>query len=261
MAHQVEVSLVTKGRVLQRLNRSDEALAAYDEILRRFDDDKTPILSDATVIAILHEKAMLTRLSQPLDSLAVYDGSIRQFREGKFPILQWPVEEALLSRARFELTCRRQKAAAETAGRVLVLPQPELPEHRLRAHTIRARAVLAVGDRTACRRDVEAAFAVLPAIPYMPPVCFSDLMVLSLGLGAEGMCELIKASPSAYLLLPFATALELELGLEPRVAQEVMEVAEDIRRDLAKRRQAGTGGSGEETLDGAESADSERDHV
>ena len=261
MAHQVEVSLVTKGRVLQRLNRSDEALAAYDEILRRFDEDKTPVLSDATVIAILHEKAMLTRLNQPLDSLAVYDGSVRQFREGKFPTLQWPVEEALLSRAAIELTCQRQKAAAETAGRVLVLPQPGSPENRLRAHTIRARAVLADGDRTACEPDVEAAFAVLPAIPYMPPVCFSDLMVLSLGLGAKRMTELIKASPSADLLLPLTTALELELGLEPRVALEVMEVAEDIRRDLAKLRQAGTGGSGEGTPDSVESADSERDHV
>ena len=244
-AHQVEVSLVTKGQILQRLNRSDEALAAYDEIVRRFDEDKTPILSDATVIAILHEKTTLSKLNQPLDSLAAYDSSIRQFREGKFPILQWPVEEALLSRAAIELARRRQEAAAETASRVLVLPQPGSRENRLRAHTIRARAVLEGGDRTSCERDVEAALVVLPAIPYMPPICFSDLMVLSLRLGAERMCELIKGSPAADLLLPFTTALELELGLEPRVAQEVREVAEDIRGELAEMRKTATDGSGE----------------
>ena len=258
MAHQVEVSLVTKGHVLQRLNRSDEALAAYDEILRRFDEDKTPVLSDATIIAILHEKATLTRLNQPLDSLGAYDGSIRQFQEGKFPILQWTVEEALLSRAAIELKCRKQEAAAETAGRVLVLPQPGSPENRLRAHTIRARAGLADGDRTACERDVEAAFVVLPAIPYMPPVCFSDLMVLSLRLGAERMCELIKGSPAADLLLPFTTALELELGLEPRVAQEVREVAEDIRGELVEMRETATDGSGKEEVVSGTDVDTEQ---
>ena len=57
-------------------------------------------------------------------------------------------------------------------------------------------------------------------------------------LGPQQMRDLIVASPAADLLLPLTTALELELGLEPRVAKEVEEVAEDIRRDLAERRKA-----------------------
>ena len=40
--------------------------------------------------------------------------------------------------------------------------------------------------------------------------------------------------------MPLTTALEREMGLEPRVAREIEEVAEDIRRDLAKRRDAGS---------------------
>ena len=101
----------------------------------------------------------------------------------------------------------------------------------------------------------------LPEIGSLPKAVLGELTSCSIALGPELMCELIKESPAADLLLPLTTALEVELGLEPRVAIEVMEVAEDIQRDLAKLRQAGTGGSGEEALDGAESADSERDHV
>ena len=41
---------------------------------------------------------------------------------------------------------------------------------------------------------------------------------------------------SAELLLPLTTALERELGLEPRVAKEIEEVAEDIRRDMEEYR-------------------------
>ena len=48
------------------------------------------------------------------------------------------------------------------------------------------------------------------------------------------MSACIRTSPSASLLLPLTTALERDLGLEPRVAREVEEIALDIRRDLAK---------------------------
>ena len=60
------------------------------------------------------------------------------------------------------------------------------------------------------------------------------LMDFSVALGPQRMCELIEASPSPHLLLPLKTALERELGLEPRVAREVDEVAQDVQRTLAE---------------------------
>ena len=54
----------------------------------------------------------------------------------------------------------------------------------------------------------------------------------------------IRTSPSANLLLPLTTALERELGLDPRVAREVEEIAQDIRRDLAKLRDTAPEDSG-----------------
>ena len=50
------------------------------------------------------------------------------------------------------------------------------------------------------------------------------------------MRELILASPAAESLLPLTTALEREMGLEPRVPKEVEEVAKDIQKHLAKLR-------------------------
>ena len=63
-------------------------------------------------------------------------------------------------------------------------------------------------------------------------------MRFSIDLGQERMCEIIQKSPSAGLLLPLTTALEQEIGREPRVAREVEEVARDIRQDLARLREA-----------------------
>ena len=65
-------------------------------------------------------------------------------------------------------------------------------------------------------------------------------MAFSVEFGPARLRELIEASPSSNLLLPLTTALERDLGLQPRVAREVEEVAQDIRRDLAKLREART---------------------
>ena len=59
---------------------------------------------------------------------------------------------------------------------------------------------------------------------------------LAVDFGLKEMRDLIRTSPAADLLLPLTTALDRELGEEPRVPREVGEVAEDIRRDLAERR-------------------------
>ena len=82
--------------------------------------------------------------------------------------------------------------------------------------------------------------AILPELDSLPSAVLHALMEFSVELGPARMRELIQASPSADLLLPLTTALEWEMGLAPRVAREVEEVARDIRRDLAKRRDAGS---------------------
>ena len=52
---------------------------------------------------------------------------------------------------------------------------------------------------------------------------------------SSAKAEASRVSIAGDLLLPLRTALERELGLEPRVAREVEEIAEDIRRELLAR--------------------------
>ena len=99
----------------------------------------------------------------------------------------------------------------------------------------RAQAHLAEGDDEACAEDVETALSILPELNMLPRGVLVALADLSAGVGPERMCKLIKSSPAGDLLLPLRTALERELGLEPRVAREVEEIAEDRRRELLAR--------------------------
>ena len=240
--HEASMAYVQKGVSLHRLSRRNEALIAYDETVRRFGEFETPNVLQWVAKALVNKGILLDRMQRPHDALAAYDDVLSRFGENEAASLLLWSENALLGTAEIELRSQRYEVAAKTAGRILDKRQPARasPDKRVRSHLIRANATLACEDQSGCERDVEAVLALLPEIGPLPRAVLDALTFFGVALGPERMCGLIKSSPSADLLLPLTTALELELGLEPRVAQEVKEVAEDILRDLAKLRKTGT---------------------
>ena len=64
--------------------------------------------------------------------------------------------------------------------------------------------------------------------------CIKALVSFVVINGAEIGLRLMQESPATELLLPFVTALQQELGQTPRVAKEVEEVANDIRKLVAQ---------------------------
>ena len=235
-------SLVSKGFILGRLNRPEDALVACDEVVRRFGDSEMPALLEAVARSLVSKGIILDRLNRPEDALATCDEVVRRFGDSESPAFRMVTECALLIKANSEIECRRYKAAIESAGRVIDMCHTESSENRWLAYLSRARATLASGDLSASGRDIAAILTILPNLDSLPKESLDALMAFSIEIGLERMVELIQASPSANLLLPLTTALEQELGHEPRVALEVAEVAEDIRKDLARLRETQSDG-------------------
>ena len=238
---EVATALLGKGVVLRALNRPGEALAVYDEVVRRFGESEAPALFQGVAAALVGKGAALYTLIGPEEALAVFDETVRRFGESESSDCRSWAGTALLRKAEVELELRRYKAAVETAGRALEPRRMASRENRLQGHLLRARAIRESGGPAACEQDIEAALAILPELGSLPKEALDALVSFSAALGPERMLELVSASPSADILLPLTTALERELGMEPRVAREVEEVAEDIRRDLAKLREARAG--------------------
>ena len=148
---------------------------------------------------------------------------------------------AQLNRALVELALGQAGTAIETINEVLQREGARFPEFRLEGHLVRAKAHLANGDHAECAQDVETSLAILPTLAPLPKEALDALSGLSVDLGTERMRDLILNSPASELLLPLTTALELEMGMEPRVAKEVEEVAEDIRRAMEAQREQQSG--------------------
>ena len=227
----VATAAVNRAGALGALNRPQDALEACDEVVRRFGQNENPVVLERVATALANKGFVLGALSRPQDALKVYDEVVRRFWKS-----ETAVRLALLGRAEIELKSRQYENAAQTATRVIEHPTAT-PEHRFGGHQIRARAILASGaDGAGGEHDVEAVLALLPELGPTPSEAIMALLDFSVALGPQRMRELIQASPSADLLLPLTTALDQELGLKPRVAREIDEVAQDVRRTLAELR-------------------------
>ena len=232
LLERVATALVNKGAVLVALNRPQDALEACDEVVRRFGESETQAILERVATALGNEGAVLVALNRPQDALEACDEVIRRFGESDSSVLSVEVNGALLWRADIEIKTRHYEKAVETAGRVINGRHRGSPDQQLRGHVILATALLAGGDRSACEHAVEAVLALLPELGLISREAIAALIGFSVDLGLQRMRELIQTSPSAHLLLPLTTALERELGYEPRVAREVDEVAQDIQQTL-----------------------------
>ena len=227
-------ALHNKGATLIQLNQFDEALVAFRDVVRRFGSYDIPTLQDIVSKTLLSKGTLLAHMNRVRQALSTWDQVVQRFETSDQPMLRYATQIALFNMAALELARGRSVAAISAVDRGFEVDATELQWDKSRGHIIRAQAHLIEGNRAACEQDVKALLAILPQLTSLQKADLDDLCRLAVDLGIERMRELIIASPAAGLLLPVTTALEKELGHEPRVAKEIEEIAEDIRRDLKR---------------------------
>ena len=252
VAESVAIAMFDRATMLTQLGLTDEALAGYDDLYRRFSSHKSEIVLVRVANGLYIQAATLFRSRRWDEALQVCGTLWDRFGERastellqaaargmaiKIAILgeQGHVAEVLavgrelLSR----LDVHEQRALADE---VADYDSGALLSLRLATHEMRMRALTKAEDDAALVEETRVVLGILPRIATIPARTIQCLMVASIGLGNEKMSLLIRESPSAGRMVALTTALELEMGDQPRVALEVLEVAEDLRRSLAELR-------------------------
>ena len=224
----VLMALLDKALIFSHMKKTDEELSAYDEAARRLGQIDAPDAQARIARALLTKGFALSRIERMEEGLATHWEMVRRFGTSEAPAIREMTEIVLFSIAEVELQRRRYESAVEVVGQALARADAGSSAHYWRGLLIRARTTL---EDAAIVRDVEAALAILPTLGSLPEDVPHELTKLCAHLGLAQTRELIAASPAADLLLPYRTALEMELGIETRVAREVEEVAQDIRRE------------------------------
>jgi hypothetical protein len=94
LREQVARALVNKGITLGTLNRSADAIAAYDDVVARFGDAAEPALREQVAGALVNKGIRLGTLNRSAEAIAVYDDVVARFGDAAEPALREAVDAA-----------------------------------------------------------------------------------------------------------------------------------------------------------------------
>ena len=234
----VAIVLVGKAHTLFELGRTDEALTVSGDLMRRFADSEDRTVAHLVAATLAVMGIILRKAGRMEEALANFDSVISRFGEVQERNIRRVVCETLIRKAHIELLLGHLSTAISTATEAIGTFHTEVSSRRLlTAHATRALARLLKGcGESEYEGDFQTVLKTLLQLDNTPPMVIQTLMLASITFGAATVRDWILTSPAADHLLPLTTALEQELGLETRVAQEVEEVAQDIRQDIGQLR-------------------------
>ena len=238
-------ALIGKGMLLGELQRTAEAIEVYDEVARQFGASDVPAIVEGVAHALVHKGTLLVAQHRYADALQVYGDVVRRFAEIGTPRIEAKVADALVHRGVILAALNRLPEARavcdEIVRRYRHSESPDVITQVACALALKGTSLLerdsSVVDRAACARDLGTLLGILPPRDDLPSQIVHAVIGFCARLEPMRALELIQASPAAHLLLPLVTALQQEVGLNPRVSREVQEVAQDVRNKLTLARQ------------------------
>ena len=242
-----------RANMMEEMGRAEDALAAYDELQSRFGPSESVGVLVLVANGQVNKAEILFRLQRWDEALeACEEVSVRFGNHASPRVLQpaWRAVTIMSMVLSVKGRTREHLAACQEllnrldrhderflAGEVADYDTDAVLKLRVVTHGIRVLTYIKDGNLAAVAADIREILQTLPRLSAVPAGTVQTLMVASYALGIDRLASLIRGSPSADHLLPLTTALEWEMGEPPRVAIEVQEVAEDMRRELAQIRE------------------------
>lgn len=91
-------ALLYQGITLNALGRSEEAIAAYDEAIRRYGEAEEEVLRAPVAMALANKGITLAELERSEEAIAAYDELIRRYGEAAEVVLREQVAKALVNK-------------------------------------------------------------------------------------------------------------------------------------------------------------------
>ena len=231
----ISQALLYKASLLIQSKRYEEAITTCEDIEWRFSDDEIQAFQVEIARALVLKGAALVGLGQEQKAKMIWKEAVRRFELSEDAELSLIVSMAVLQIAELAKKQGQFDETITTIGQLFERDINQALHQRCEGLLIRTHAFVALGDAVQAERDIEAALALLPDFGDLLGAAIDVLIDFTILQGPQHAKKIIQASPSIEQFVPFTIAIDKELGNEPRVAREIEEVAEDIRRDLENR--------------------------
>ena len=229
----ISQALLYKAALLIESKHYEEAITTCEDIEWRFSADDIHAVYVARALVL--KGAAQLGLDQEQKAKLIWKEAIRRFESSEDVDLSLIVSMTMLHIAELAKKQGEFDEIISIVGQLFERDVNQASRQRCEGLLIRAHAFVALGDALQAERDIEEALALLPNFDYLLGAAIDVLIDFTVLQGPQHAQKIIQASPSVEQLVPFTIAIDKELGNEPRVAREIEEVAEDIRRDLEDR--------------------------
>jgi|CXWL01.1.fsa_nt_gi tetratricopeptide (TPR) repeat protein len=91
-------SLFSRGVMLDKLNRYEDSIVVYDQIIARFGEATEPALREMVARVMVNKGFALGQLKRNEEAIVVYDQVIACFAEATEPVLRDPVSRAMVNK-------------------------------------------------------------------------------------------------------------------------------------------------------------------
>jgi tetratricopeptide (TPR) repeat protein len=95
---EIATALVNKGFALNKLNRSNDAIATYNEVVERFKSATEPFLCEGVVKALINKGWTLNNMDRANEAMVVYNEAVGRFRDSTEPAVLEGVANALFNK-------------------------------------------------------------------------------------------------------------------------------------------------------------------
>jgi tetratricopeptide (TPR) repeat protein len=223
-------ALFNKGVILGHLGRLEEAITTYDEIIQRVGNCTELPLLEQLVDALVNKGYTLGRLGRSNDEIMVYDEIIRRFgNRTELPLLK-QLANALTNKGITLYKLGNLKEAEQLIRRSLQI----VPTNW------RANGVLAMLFES--QQKWTELLNVLPTLltalekeeAASEPIIDLLLQIAATGHAAK-VLQIVSASVVASDLEPLIVGLQIFLGEQPLVAQEILEVGQDVAQRIREQ--------------------------
>ena len=249
---QIAKAMVNKGVVRSRQGAHEAALKVYDELVERYEDSEAHEIQEQVAKALFNKGVTIGQQGAHEVEIKVYDGLVERYGESEESVIQVQIAKAMVNKG----VVRSRQGAHQAAIKVydeLVERYggggvPQLQEQVVVALVSKARALIMQGDYRAAMtsfRVVYSGFVLADEIMMrlIPSVVIG--LATTESQQREVLDILLTDRDRSAKLRPLVVALRKELGEQVRAPAEVMEVAEDIIKEIERRRtsKVGTVGS------------------
>ena len=131
----------TKASPSGLLNRSEEEIQTYDEVLRRFGDATEPALREQVATALVNKGVTLGQLNRSEDEIRTYDEVLLRFGDAAEPVMREQAAKALLYKGQTLNTLKRSREA-RLSFREVLKRFADSPDGAVQQHVEEARAEL-----------------------------------------------------------------------------------------------------------------------